>query len=132
MRLGFEEQIAFVQRRYAEAMRSLGLSPCTAVFRRLFLSDALNQAARIRACGLADNGPEDPVAVSIVQQPPLPDSKLALFAYHIEIRHLRRAPVDAAPHRYRTGSACRDTRLCAAAHQFGLLIGGPDARRVSI
>ena len=84
LRLGFEEQIALVQRRYTEAMRSLGLAPCTAVFRRLFLSDALNQAARIRACGLADDDPEDPVAVSIVQQPPLPGSKIALLAYHIE------------------------------------------------
>lgn len=118
MRLGFEEQIAFVQRRYAEAMRSLGLSPCTAVFRRLFLSDALNQAARIRACGLADNGPEDPVAVSIVQQPPLPDSKLALFAYHIDDpRHLKKERLSMR-HLIVNKNGRRhlwSTRLCAAA-----------------
>ncbi len=118
MRLGFEEQIAFVQRHYAEAMRSLGLSPCTAVFRRLFLSDALNQAASIRACGLADNGPEDPVAVSIVQQPPLPDSKLALLAYHIDDpSHLKKERLSIR-HLIVNKNGQRhlwSTRLCAAA-----------------
>ena len=82
----FEKQIAIVQECYAEAVRSLGLSAGTAVFRRLFLSDAVNQAPLIRNCGLASDSPDNPVAISVVQQPPLPGSKIALLAYHIEHR----------------------------------------------
>jgi enamine deaminase RidA (YjgF/YER057c/UK114 family) len=81
--LGFDHQIALVRKRYAAAQKSLGLAPETAVFRRLFLSDAMNQMARVRESPLALDPPESPVAVSIVQQPPLPGAKLALFAYHV-------------------------------------------------
>ncbi len=80
---GLDDQIALVQERYAEAGRSLGLAPETAVFRRLFLSDALNQTEAVRASGLAGGGADGPVAVSVIQQPPLPGAKLALLAYHI-------------------------------------------------
>ncbi len=82
----FENQIAFLRGRYADALRSLGLASDTAVFRRLFLSDAINQAPIIHACGLASESPDNPVATSVVQQPPLPDAKIALLAYHIEQR----------------------------------------------
>jgi len=82
--LGFEEQIEAIQGRYAEARQSLGLGPETAIFRRIFLSDVLNQAAAIRNTELVREPFESPVAVSIVQQPPLSGSKTALLAYHIE------------------------------------------------
>ncbi len=78
------EQIEFMLERYAEARRALNLNPETAVFRRIFLSDILNQAAVVRNSSLVDNPPEGPVAISIVQQAPLPNSKLALLAYHID------------------------------------------------
>ena len=81
--LGLGDQIGFVEARYAEARDSLGLAPETALFRRIFVSDAINQAAPIRESGLFGEPSESPVAVSIVQQPPLPDSKLALLAYHV-------------------------------------------------
>ena len=81
--LDLDDQIALVQARYAAAQATLGLQPETAVFRRLFLSDTINQAARVRASRLALDPPESPVAVSIVQQPPLPGAKIALFAYHV-------------------------------------------------
>lgn len=76
-------QIDLVAERYAAARRSLGLAPDTAVFRRIFLSDVLNQATAVRNSPLAGES-GDGVAISIVQQPPLTGGKLGLFAYHIE------------------------------------------------
>jgi len=75
----FHEQLEFVQERYREIRKDLGLAPETAVFRRVFLSDVLNQAEAVRQSPLV----EDDVAVSIVQQLPLPDTKIALLAHHI-------------------------------------------------
>lgn len=82
--LGFAEQVEQVHRRYAEAQRAMGLAPETAVFRRVFLSDVMNQAAAIRNSPLFGDPEGSPVAVSIVQQPPLPGAKVALLAYHID------------------------------------------------
>lgn len=83
-KFGLESQIDHVQARYRAAQETLGLAPETAVFRRLFLSDMINQTERVRASDLALDPPGSPVAVSIVQQPPLPNGKIALFAYHVE------------------------------------------------
>lgn len=80
----FEEQIAYVQRHYEEVQKESGLAPETVVFRRIFLSDAINQAAAIHASALSVEPRNSPVAISIVEQPPLPASKVALLAYHIE------------------------------------------------
>jgi enamine deaminase RidA (YjgF/YER057c/UK114 family) len=76
-------QLDFVVKRYAETTQALGLAPETAVFRRVFVSDVINQAARVRDSGLFAEPTGSPVAVSIVQQAPLPDSKIALLAYHV-------------------------------------------------
>ncbi|MDE2030189.1 MAG: hypothetical protein KGI97_06455 [Alphaproteobacteria bacterium] len=84
--LPFAEQLKLLQERYEEAQKELGLTPETAIFRRIFLSDALNQAAVVRETDLVREAPDNPVAVSIVQQPSLPDSKIALLAYHINGR----------------------------------------------
>jgi enamine deaminase RidA (YjgF/YER057c/UK114 family) len=73
-------QIRSVVDGYREAQKSLSLAPDTAVFRRIFLSDVLNQAALVRESALVD----DSVAVSIVQQRPLGGAKVALLAYHVE------------------------------------------------
>jgi enamine deaminase RidA (YjgF/YER057c/UK114 family) len=78
--LDFKEQVDFVLERYRETQKLLGLAPATAVFRRIFLSDILNQAAFVAESGLV----EDSTATSIVQQPPLPGSKIELLAYHID------------------------------------------------
>ena len=75
-----------MQTAYAEATKSLGLEPETAIFRRLFLSDVMNQAALVRNSGLVDDHGENPVAISIVQQPPLTGAKIALLAYHISTK----------------------------------------------
>jgi enamine deaminase RidA (YjgF/YER057c/UK114 family) len=81
--LGLAEQIDCIERRYAEARQALTLAPDSAVFRRIFVSDVMNQAAPVRASRLFAAPEDGPVAVSIVQQPPLPGAKLALLAYHI-------------------------------------------------
>jgi len=82
--LSLAEQLDLVEKRYAEARKAIGLAPETAIFRRVFVSDAMNQATSIRDSRLFDEAPAGPVAVSIVQQPPLPGSKIALLAYHVE------------------------------------------------
>jgi enamine deaminase RidA (YjgF/YER057c/UK114 family) len=82
--LSFTDQLRRVEERYAEARESLSLAPQSAVFRRVFVSDVMNQAAPVRASGLYGTEAEGPVPVSIVQQPPLPGAKLALLAYHID------------------------------------------------
>lgn len=80
----FEEQVADIDQRYKEKMGALDLEPDTAVFRRLFVSDVMNQAESLTKSGLASDTPENPVAVSIVQQPPLSGSKVSMLAYHLE------------------------------------------------
>ncbi|ADP70034.1 Endoribonuclease L-PSP [Rhodomicrobium vannielii ATCC 17100] len=84
--LTFEAQLHHVQAAYDDVQRSLGLDLGSAVFRRIFLSDALNQMALVKDSDLAANRRDNPVAVSIVQQPPLPGAKIALLAYHIDSR----------------------------------------------
>ncbi len=81
--LPFAEQLGVVERRYAAAKEALGLRPESAIFRRVFLSDVLNQADRIRGASLFGAPEEGPVAVSIVQQAPPRGAKIALLAYHV-------------------------------------------------
>ena len=76
--LEFREQVRYIEDSYLIKLRECGLASETSVFRRIFLSDALNQSGFVRESWLAD----DDTAVSIVQQPPLQESKIALFAYH--------------------------------------------------
>lgn len=78
----FAAQQAAVVRAYREALQELGLPPESAVFQRIFLSDVLNQAAALKEGGLLGRE-ADPVAVSVVEQPPLPGAKIAMLAYHV-------------------------------------------------
>ncbi len=80
--VSFVNQIAQVEEYYAAARLALGITEETAIFRRIFVSDVLNQGAAIRDSSLVRTTAEDPVAVSIIQQPPLPAAKLSLLAYH--------------------------------------------------
>ena len=82
--LGLEAQIEEIEEWYQDARAELGLSPRSAIFRRLYLSDAPNQAERLTLSRLFEDKESGPVAVSIVQQPPLPGSKVALLAYHVD------------------------------------------------
>ncbi|TCS63108.1 Rid family hydrolase [Varunaivibrio sulfuroxidans] len=80
----FEEQVSHLDETYKAAANALGLGPETAIFRRLFLSDIMNQAPFLSDTELACGLPDNPVAVSIVQQPPLRGAKISMLAYHIE------------------------------------------------
>ena len=77
-------QIDDLGRRYEAARRALSLAPGSAVFRRVFLSDAMNQAPLVRQSALAADEDGSPVAFSLIQQPPLSQAKIALLAYHID------------------------------------------------
>ncbi len=72
----FEEQLQNIRSAYFYLLSNLGheVSP---VFRRFFLSDAANQAEVL----LAGEKSYPPCATSIVQQPPLDGSKIALWVY---------------------------------------------------
>ena len=80
----FASQLESVARQYAEAVRARGLSPDSAIFRRILVSDVLNQAEAVNASPLVKDPAAGPVAVSLVQQPPLPGHKIALLAYHLD------------------------------------------------
>ncbi len=77
-------QLSEIEHRYSATLRALNLEPESAIFRRLFVSDAMNQASLIASSELAKSAADNPVAISIIQQPPLPGAKLALLAYHID------------------------------------------------
>lgn len=78
--LDFTGQVRSVESRYRATLDSLKLPPQSSVFRRVFVSDVINQASLVRESTLFD--PD--TAVSLVQQAPLPGSKLALLAYHVD------------------------------------------------
>jgi enamine deaminase RidA (YjgF/YER057c/UK114 family) len=82
--LVFADQLESLRVRYGAAKAEMGLTPGSAIFRRIFLSDAMNQAERVRVSELMSAPDEGPVAVSIVQQPPAHGAKIALLAYHVE------------------------------------------------
>jgi enamine deaminase RidA (YjgF/YER057c/UK114 family) len=82
--IDFSEQLRFIEDRYRAAQREMGLGPESAILRRFFLSDILNQAAAVRQSVLACETPDNPVATTLLQQTPLPESKIAMLAYHIE------------------------------------------------
>jgi enamine deaminase RidA (YjgF/YER057c/UK114 family) len=69
-------------RAYQHVLDSVGISASSAIFRRVFCSDVVNQSeiANHPLLGsLAGNG----CAVSIVGQSPLPAAKFSLWAYHL-------------------------------------------------
>jgi enamine deaminase RidA (YjgF/YER057c/UK114 family) len=82
--MGLSRQIDTIAQRYAEALQGLRLAPESAVFRRIYLSDAANQVALVKQSSLCQEPFDSPVAVSVVQQPPLPGGKVALLAYHVD------------------------------------------------
>lgn len=127
-----EQQISHVDDGYRETMRSLGLEPETAIFRRLFVSDVMNQADLLTDIGLAGETPDSPVATSIVQQPPLPGAKISMLAYHIE------SPAPVTKRRASKGHVVVEknglrhlwsTRLCAS-DDTGRFSAGDQTRQV--
>ena len=79
-----ETQLEWVFAAYQKALDSMGLDMRTAVLRRFFTSDLLNQAAALEShsfsklCNI-----DEPCAVSWICQPAVPPVKAALWAYHV-------------------------------------------------
>jgi len=80
----FHDQVDYIQKCYKDIQHKLKLSPESAIFRRLFVSDVINQSSFIHQSELVTDPLHSPVAISIVEQSPLPAAKIALLAYHIE------------------------------------------------
>lgn len=81
----FERQFNDLAAAYRGALAELGLAEDTAVLRRFFCSDVVNQASALAVHDLSvAGGGASPCAVSWVGQPPEPPAKLALWAYHIQ------------------------------------------------
>ena len=74
--LSYREQLEAIFSAYGEARKSL-TSGAEPVFKRYFLSDASNQADELMN---AERESTD-CAVSVIQQPPLNGTKIALWAY---------------------------------------------------
>ena len=76
------EQVKMVRDAYLRVLKELGVSPDTALFRRFFCSDLVNQRPDLDAVDIAS--PADAgCAISFIEQPPLPDCKVAMWAYHV-------------------------------------------------
>lgn len=81
--LGFERQLAEIERQYTELKATLSERMCP-VFLRWFLSDSANQQASLPYT--------DECATSIVEQAPLNGTKIALWVWMIEDAVSRREP----------------------------------------
>lgn len=81
--LGFERQLAEIERQYTELKATLSERMCP-VFLRWFLSDSANQQASLPYT--------DECATSIVEQAPLNGTKVALWVWMIEDAVSRREP----------------------------------------
>ena len=79
----FATQLKSVETSYRDTIATLGLTPESAIFRRIFLSDILNQKEALSHSTLLNDPEAGPVAVSVIQQSPLSGGKVALLAYHV-------------------------------------------------
>jgi len=79
-----DAQLEWVFRAYREALDSIGLDMQTAVLRRFFCSDLVNQADALAARPFSNpHNTDEPCAVSWVCQSPVPPAKVSLWAYHV-------------------------------------------------
>jgi enamine deaminase RidA (YjgF/YER057c/UK114 family) len=123
----FKEQVEYIEANYEAKTRSLGLSDRTTVFRRIFLSDESNQIEGLRQSRLAGDPQGHPIAVSIIQQQPIPCAKIALLAYHIEsnkpLDSQRLSPSHVLIRKNRLAHLW-STNLCAKNTDRSLSVGG--------
>ena len=79
-----ETQLEWMFSAYRKALDSIGLNGRTAVLRRFFTSDLLNQAAALESHSFSKlYNKNEPCAVSWICQPAVPPVKAALWAYHV-------------------------------------------------
>lgn len=77
------EQVRNLEIAYERALAELGIGRDSAFLRRFFTSDLVNQREALNASSLVQAKGDDRCAVSLVRQPPLPDGKVAMIAYHV-------------------------------------------------
>jgi len=112
-----EDQLEWVYQAYQKALEILGLQKETAVLRRFFCSDLMNQAGILQSHSFSDpHNIGELCAVSWICQPSVPPVKVALWAYHINDpkSQLEKTKEDTAlilkrdshSHYWRTGMTC--------------------------
>jgi enamine deaminase RidA (YjgF/YER057c/UK114 family) len=120
-----QNHMQWIARAYAAALKPLELDLRSAVLRRFFCSDIVNQAPALDAFSFANPArPDVPCAISRVGQAPVPPAKVALWAYHIQDAagesnavhagsslSLRRGPLT---HHWTTGVTSTDRTAVAA------------------
>ena len=79
--LSFQDQLSSLQTRYEQAIAQAGLPLESAVFRRIFLSDAINQTPFLRTTPIGDDT-TNATALSIIGQSPAGGAKVSMLAYH--------------------------------------------------
>lgn len=80
-----ETQLEWIFRAYQNALDSIGLDMQTAVLRRFFCSDLLNQSTALKSQPFSEqHNINEPCAVSWVCQSSVPPVKVALWAYHVK------------------------------------------------
>lgn len=97
--LPFSDQLACLHEAY-ERLLSDELPGAVAVFKRYFLSDAANQASMLQAA--LEGTPA--CALSIIEQPPLDGTKVALWVYlqtHVQPRQLAHGDLEVSHGGYR-------------------------------
>lgn len=133
--LTYQEQLAGILNTFTNLLTG-ELKGATAVFKRYFLSDAANQADTL----LALTTEYSDCALSVVEQPPLNGTKIALWAYlqtNVQTRVLPNGLFESVHGNYRlSGTArfhrCSDSetsnaaiaqRLCNATHGTAMYTG---------
>ncbi len=79
----FRFRLRELETAYRYALDTCGIAVDSAIFRRVFISDASNQTMISESPLVTGSGGFGQAAVSIVEQPPLPEAKLSLWAYHL-------------------------------------------------
>ena len=117
---GIDVQLDWIARAYHGALAAHGLGAGTALFRRFLCSDLVSQAPALAARSLSSReSPDEPCAVSWINQPPAPPARVAMWAYHVSdpTRPLDKrldGPTltwnrDGLSHLWTTGIACPDS-----------------------
>lgn len=77
------DQIEAIEVAYAGMLNQLGISIESTVWRRFFTSDLVNQRPVLEESAVCRPDGPSPCAISFVEQAPMPDRKVVMWAYHV-------------------------------------------------
>jgi len=80
----FDTQLTNIANAFNEFLCAQVISDPAAIFMRFFVSDYANQSDIVQKIKQHPCGKRKELAISVVQQPPLPNAKVALWAYIID------------------------------------------------